>query len=45
MWVTHQNLAKAKGGRPLYQPKPRKPPVVPKAKTPTSEPKDDAVPS
>jgi hypothetical protein len=30
MWVTHQNLAKAKGGRPLYQPKDRKVPFLPK---------------
>lgn len=34
MWVTHQNLAKAKGGRPLYQPPPRKPRVAPPAPKP-----------
>ena len=27
-WVAQQNLAKSKGGRPLYQPKPRKAPVA-----------------
>jgi hypothetical protein len=28
MWVTHQNLARAKGGRPLYAPKHRNVPAV-----------------
>ena len=31
MWVTHQNLARAKGGYPGYQFKERKIPTVPKA--------------
>ena len=30
MWVTHQNLARAKGGRPHYQFKERKIPALPK---------------
>jgi len=30
MWVTHQNLAAQKGGRPGYQFKERKAPIVPK---------------
>jgi hypothetical protein len=31
MWVTHQNLARAKGGRPGYQFQERKVPRAPKA--------------
>ena len=31
MWVTHQNLARAKGGRPGYQFQERKLPRAPKA--------------
>jgi hypothetical protein len=38
MWVTHQNLARAKGGRPLYQPKPRKGPPAPVKKTAAQAP-------
>lgn len=35
MWVTHQNLARAKGGRPHYQPKGhRAPAVLPKGTVP-----------
>ncbi len=45
MWVTHQNLARAKGGRPGFQHKP-KPPVprapatkpVPAPEAPAAEP-------
>ena len=45
MWVTHQNLARAKGGRPLYQFKERKIPRLPKpapapALAKPEEPKD-----
>ena len=49
MWVTHQNLARAKGGRPHYQFKERKIPTLQKgvvATSPSSEPKPaDAVPA
>ena len=38
MWVTHQNLARAKGGRPHYQYKERKITSVPKP-VPSAEPK------
>lgn len=41
VWVTHQNLARAKGGRPQYQPKLRKGPPLPRvaaAPSPTAEP-------
>lgn len=31
MWVTQQNLARAKGGRPLYEHKQRRPLPAPKA--------------
>ena len=37
MWVTHQNLAAQKGGRPGYQFKERKTPFV--AKPPSPAPK------
>lgn len=36
-WVAQQNLAKSKGGRPLYQPKPRKTPA-PKPPPPADAP-------
>lgn len=41
MWVTHQNLAKAKGGRPHYQQKEKAPLVKkdPGAPPPSAEPK------
>lgn len=39
MWVTHQNLAKAKGGRPLYMPKPPKTGVVAVARAKATAPK------
>ncbi len=41
-WVAQQNLAKSKGGRPLYQPKPRKAPVAKPAAAPASPPPADA---
>ncbi len=38
MWVTHQNLARAKGGRPHYQFKERKVLTVQKAPPASSAP-------
>lgn len=42
MWVTHQNLAAQKGGRPGYQFKERKTPFAAKAPVATPEPVDAA---
>jgi hypothetical protein len=36
MWVTHQNLARARGGR-TYQPKPRAPKAAPVKGAPTTK--------
>jgi hypothetical protein len=48
MWVTHQNLARAKGGRPHYQPKEQRAPMVlPKGTVPrpaSAEPKPAPAP-
>jgi hypothetical protein len=42
MWVTHQNLARAKGGRPGYQfqerKAPRAPKLAPRPTAPATEP-------
>lgn len=48
MWVTHQNLARAKGGRPHYQAPVRKGPKVSKdrvAPLPSAEPATPAAPA
>ncbi|WP_394839087.1 hypothetical protein LVJ94_19550 [Pendulispora rubella] len=48
LWVTHQNLARAKGGRPQYQPPVRKGPKPPKdtaAHTANAEPATAAAPA
>lgn len=39
MWVTHQNLARAKGGRPgfQFQPRPPRPPAPAQAKATPAE--------
>ena len=42
MWVTHQNLAAQKGGRPGYQFKERKTPFAAKAPVAPPEPVDAA---
>jgi hypothetical protein len=44
MWVTHQNLAAQKGGRPGYQFKERKAPIVAKRPAPAPKPAE-AVPA
>ncbi len=40
MWVTHQNLAAQKGGRPGYQFKERKTPFVTKRPAPAPKPEE-----
>jgi len=40
MWVTHQNLARSKGGRPAYQ----QPPKKKKAPAAEAPKKEDATP-
>ena len=45
MWVTHQNLAAQKGGRPGYQFKERKTPVVAKRPAPAPAPVETTPPA
>lgn len=40
MWVTHQNLARSKGGRPAYQQPPKKKKGAPAPDTPKTEATD-----